>query len=99
LLEELFLARPNTEKAHPICHISILQENSKSPKRHPLNTIETLKEDGHKEIEHLTYDYQFLEQVFKHIVAKIIMSSGRLPKDIKDMILVLVGGDDGVGPF
>lgn len=27
------------------------------------------------------------------------MSSGRLPKDIKDVILVLVGGDDGVGPF
>jgi hypothetical protein len=45
----------------------------------------------------VTCDYQLGAGV-QHVVAKIIMSSGRLTRDVQDVILVL-GGDHGVGAF
>ena len=40
----------------------------------------TVKEEGHTEIEHVTNDYQDLEEVY--VVSKLVISSGQLTRDV-----------------
>ncbi len=60
--------------------------------------IETNLEDGKVEIESITFDYQSIVEVFKHIVAELIMEAHAGIHNVAELFIIL-GGDHGIGAF